>query len=110
VVEKNVFDGDGGKSKMPQISKLAAGGEVGEENDDGSSGDGSSGSSVGGGETKEGEEDKARVPKVVLAAPQGKGKPNFFGCADRLCCYVDDQESDRQLCINLQWCRTFDLL
>ncbi len=113
VVEKIVFDGDGGKSKMPQIAKLAAGGEEsdpiaelaegeedGKEDDGGSSGDGSSGSSVGGRETKEGEEDKAVVPKVVLAVPQGKGKPIFFCCADRLCCYVDDQESNRQLCIN----------
>ncbi len=78
VVEKIVFDGDGGKSKMPQIAKLAVGGEDGEEDDDRSLGNGSSGSSVGGGETKEGEEDKALVPKVVLAVPQGKGKPIFF--------------------------------
>jgi hypothetical protein len=76
-VEKIVFNGNEGKSKMPHIAKLAAGGEEsdpiaelaegeedGEEDDNGSSGDGSSGSSVGGRETKEGEEDKALVPKL----------------------------------------------
>ena len=109
VVEKIVFDGDGGKPKS--TFELDA---VDEESDSGTEDDayaddssGSSGSSGGGARMRA--ERAARdaaplvtippVPDVIVEAVPAV--PDFFSCCvDTYCRSVDDQTSPRQVCIN----------
>jgi len=114
VAEKIVFEGDGGKSKLPQISDLVVGGgdfnsisqlvegeggEDGEEkDDDGEDNKDDGGGSVGGGSvTGGGKEGEAEEEAENALAPVD---PYFFCCVDSLCRNVDDQDAPRQICIN----------
>jgi hypothetical protein len=111
VVEKIVFDGDGGQPAPKTSFELDA---VDEESDSGTEDDadaddsmGSSGSSGGGARMRA--ERAARdaaplvtlppVPDVIVEAVPAV--PNFFSCCvDTYCRSVDDQTSPRQVCIN----------
>ncbi len=108
VVEKIVFDGDGGKPKPP-TSELDA---VDEESDSGTEDDadtdddssGSSGSSGVGARMRSERAARDAVPLVTLPVPTviNKFVQEFFSCCvDTYCRSVDDQTSPRQLCINI---------
>ena len=109
VVEKIVFDGDGGKPK-PTFELDA----VDEESDSGTDDDadaddssGSSGSSGGGARMRAERAARDAVPLVTLPpVPDVIGEavpavPDFFSCCvDTYCRSVDDQTNPRQVCIN----------
>jgi hypothetical protein len=109
VVEKIVFDGDGGKPKS--TFELDA---VDEESDSGTEDDadtddssGSSGSSGGSARMRAERAARDAAPLVTIPpVPNVIGEavpalPDFFSCCvDTYCCSVDDQTSPRQVCIN----------
>jgi hypothetical protein len=125
VVDKIVFDCDGGKSAelVPMIAELVAGEEeesnTGKEDDnDSDNSSGSSGSSGGGARMRRDRtvRDAAEalvtlpVPEVIVEVGTDErssvmldtpGEVSFFSCCvDRYCLVVDDQTSPRQVWIN----------
>jgi hypothetical protein len=124
VVEKIVFDGDGGKSaELVLIAELVAGEEEEsdtgkEDNNDSDNSSGSSGSSGGGARmrrdhtVRDAAEALVILPVLEVIVEVGTderssvmldtpGEVSFFSCCvDRYCLVVDNQTSPRQVCIN----------
>ena len=111
IVEKIVFDGDGGQPPKTSFELDA----VDEESDSGTEDDadaddsmGSSGSSGGGARMRSERAARDAAPLVTLPVPDllvpdviGEVVPEFFSCCvDTHCRLFDDQTSPRQVCIN----------
>ena len=109
VVEKIVFDGDGGKPKPTfELDAVDEESDSGTEDDaDADDSSGSSGSSGGGARMRAEGAARDAAPLVTIPpVPDVIGEsvplvPDFFSCCvDTYCRSVDDQTSPRQVCIN----------